>query len=107
FSQKITSIFGYDKVIPMNSGAEAVETAIKLCRHWAYRVKNVEKNKAKIIVCEGNFHGRTMGIISFSSDPVAKKDFGPYLDGFESIPYNDLAALAEALKDKNVAGFLV
>ena len=107
FSQKITSIFGYDKVIPMNSGAEAVETAIKLCRHWAYRVKNVEKNKAKIIVCEGNFHGRTMGIISFSSDPVAKKDFGPYLEGFESIPYNDLAALAEALKDKNVAGFLV
>ncbi|MEO6683048.1 MAG: ornithine--oxo-acid transaminase [Ginsengibacter sp.] len=107
FTQKITSIFGYDKVIPMNTGAEAVETAIKLCRHWAYRVKNVEQNKAKIIVCDGNFHGRTMAIISFSSDPVAKKDFGPYLDGFISIPYNDLLALAEALKDKNVAGFLV
>jgi ornithine--oxo-acid transaminase len=107
FSKKITDFFGYDKVLPMNTGAEAVETALKLCRHWAYRVKKVETNKAKIVVCEGNFHGRTLGIISFSSDPVAKKDFGPYLDGFISIPYNNLPALAEALKDKNVAGFLV
>lgn len=107
FSQKITGLFGYDKVLPMNSGAEAVETAIKLCRHWAYRVKQVEKNKAKIIVCNGNFHGRTMGIISFSSDPVAREDFGPYLDGFISVPYNDLPALKEALKDETVAGFLV
>ena len=107
FSKFITEYFGYDKVLPMNTGAEAVETALKLCRHWAYRVKNVGKNKAKIIVCSGNFHGRTLGIISFSDDLVAKEDFGPYLPGFETIPYNDLPALAEALKDKNVAGFLV
>lgn len=107
FSQFITEYFGYDKVLPMNTGAEAVETALKLCRHWAYRIKKVEKNKAKIIVCSGNFHGRTLGIISFSTDPVAKDDFGPYLPGFETIPYNDLPALAAALKDKNVAGFLV
>lgn len=107
FSKFITEYFGYDKVLPMNTGAEAVETALKLCRHWAYRVKKIEQNKAKIIVCGGNFHGRTLGIISFSDDPVAKEDFGPYLSGFETIPYNDLPALAEALKDKNVAGFLV
>jgi ornithine--oxo-acid transaminase len=107
FAQFITEYFGYDKVLPMNSGAEAVETALKFCRHWAYRVKKVEENKAKIVVCSGNFHGRTLGIISFSTDPIAKKDFGPYLNGFETIPYNDLTALAEVLKDKNVAGFLV
>jgi ornithine--oxo-acid transaminase len=107
FSKFITEYFGYDKVLPMNTGAEAVETALKLCRHWAYRVKKIEQNKAKIIVCSGNFHGRTLGIISFSDDPVAKEDFGPYLSGFETIPYNNLRALAEALKDKNVAGFLV
>jgi len=107
FSEFITEYFGYDKVLPMNTGAEAVETALKLCRHWAYRVKKVAKDQAKIIVCSGNFHGRTLGIISFSTDPTAKEDFGPYLSGFESIPYNDLPALAEALKDKNVAGFLV
>ena len=107
FVQFITEYFGYNKVLPMNTGAEAVETALKLCRHWAYRVKKIEENKAKIIVCNGNFHGRTLGIISFSDDPVAKEDFGPYLPGFTTIPYNDLPALAEALKDKNVAGFLV
>lgn len=107
FSEFITKYFGYDKVLPMNTGAEAVETALKLCRHWAYKVKKVEENKAKIIVCSGNFHGRTLGIISFSTDPDAKKDFGPYIPGFEIIPYNDLPALAEVLKDKNVAGFLV
>lgn len=107
FSKFITEYFGYDKVLPMNTGAEAVETALKLCRHWAYRVKKIENNKAKIVVCSGNFHGRTLGIISFSDDPIAKEDFGPYLPGFETIPYNDLPALAEALKDKNVAGFLV
>jgi ornithine--oxo-acid transaminase len=107
FSKFITQYFGYDKVLPMNTGAEAVETALKLCRHWAYKVKNLEENKAKIIVCSGNFHGRTLAIISFSTDPDAKKDFGPYIPGFEIIPYNDLPALAEALKDKNVAGFLV
>jgi len=107
FSKFITNFFGYDKVLPMNTGAEAVETALKLCRHWAYRIKKVEKNQAKIIVCSGNFHGRTLGIISFSTDPTAKEDFGPYIPGFEVIPYNDLNALKEALKDKNVAGFLV
>jgi len=107
FTEFITMFFGYDKVLPMNSGAEAVETALKLCRHWAYRIKKVEENKAKIIVCKGNFHGRTLGIISFSTDPTAKDDFGPFVTGFEEIPYNDLPALAKALEDKNVAGFLV
>ncbi|MGN6250005.1 MAG: ornithine--oxo-acid transaminase [Ginsengibacter sp.] len=107
FSEYITQYFGYDKVLPMNTGAEAVETALKLCRHWAYRVKKVEKEKAKIIVCSGNFHGRTIAIISFSSDPTAKNDFGPFNLGFTEIPYNDLPALEKALKDENVAGFLV
>lgn len=107
FSQFITEYFGYDKVLPMNTGAEAVETALKLCRHWAYRVKKIEQNKAKILVGSGNFHGRTLGIISFSDDPVARDNFGPYLSGFETIPYNNLPALADALKDNNVAGFLV
>ncbi len=107
FTQFITTFFGYDKVLPMNTGAEAVETALKLCRHWGYAVKKIEKDKAKIIVCSGNFHGRTLGIISFSTDPTAKNKFGPFLSGFEIIPYNNLSALAEALKDKNVAGFLV
>jgi len=106
FTQYITKYFGYDKVLPMNTGAEAVETAIKLCRHWGYEVKNIPENKARIIVCSGNFHGRTLGLISFSTDPVAKKDFGPYLPGFDIIPYNDLQALEGALSDKNVAGFL-
>lgn len=107
FSKFITGYFGYEKVLPMNTGAEAVETALKLCRHWAYRVKKVEKNKAKIIVCSGNFHGRTLGIISFSTDPDSRDDFGPFIPGFEVIPYNDADVLEEALKDKNVAGFLV
>lgn len=107
FSKFITDYFGYNKVLPMNTGAEAVETALKLCRHWAYRIKKVERNQAKIIVCSGNFHGRTLGIISFSDDPVAKEDFGPYLSGFKTIPYNDLSSLADALKDENIAGFLV
>ena len=107
FTQFITHYFGYDKVLPMNTGAEAVETALKLCRHWAYRVKKIDQNKAKILVCNGNFHGRTLGIISFSDDPVARDDFGPYLPGFETIPYSNLPALANALKDNNVAGFLV
>lgn len=107
FSEYITRLLGYDKVLPMNSGAEAVETAIKLCRKWAYQVKNIPENKAKIIVCENNFHGRTVSIISFSSEEKAKKDFGPYTPGFETIPYNDLPALQKALRDENVAGFLV
>ncbi len=107
FARYITRYFGYDKVLPMNTGAEAVETAMKLCRHWGYKVKNIPENEARIIVCSGNFHGRTLGIISFSTDPIAKKDFGPYLPGFDVIPYNDLPALEEALSDKNVSGFLV
>ncbi len=107
YAQFITSFFGYDKVLPMNTGVEAVETAIKLCRKWAYEVKGIEDGKAVIIVCEGNFHGRTSTVISFSSDPSARKHFGPYTPGFKAIPYNDMAALATALQDKNVAGFLV
>ncbi len=107
YAKYITEYFGYDKVLPMNTGAEAVETAIKLCRKWAYEVKGIEENKAVIIVCDGNFHGRTTTIISFSSDPDAKRNFGAYTPGFISIPYNDTNALAEALADKNVAGFLV
>lgn len=107
FAEYITKYFGYDKVLPMNSGAEAVETALKLARHWAYRVKGIEENKAKIIVCEENFHGRTINIISFSTDPEANKDFGPYTPGYEIIPYNDVKALEKALQDKNVAAFMV
>lgn len=107
FARYITTYFGYDKVLPMNTGVEAVETGIKLCRRWAYQVKGIDENKAVIIVCEGNFHGRTSTVISFSSDPSSKRNFGPYMPGFISIPYNDTNALAEALKDKNVAGFLV
>ena len=103
----ITAYFGYDKVLPMNTGVEAVETGIKLCRKWGYEIKGIEENKAVIIVCEGNFHGRTSAVISFSSDPAAKKNFGPFMPGFKSIPYNDTEALAKALEDKNVAGFLV
>ncbi len=107
FEEFITRLFGYDKVLPMNTGVEAVETALKLCRKWAYRVKGIPENKAVIIVCEGNFHGRTTGVISFSSDGSTKNDFGPYLPGFSMIPYNDLNALKHALEDQNVAGFLV
>jgi ornithine--oxo-acid transaminase len=98
--------FGYDKMLPMNTGAEADETAIKLCRRWAYDVKGIEKYKAKIIVCNENFHGRTTTIISASTDPDSYEGFGPFTPGFEKIPYNDLPALEEALKDPNVAGFL-
>jgi ornithine--oxo-acid transaminase len=107
FAEFITKYFGYDKVLPMNSGVEAVETAIKLCRRWAYTVKGVEENKAKIIVCAGNFHGRTSTVISFSTDPLSNKNFGPYMPGFTIIPFNDIEALATALKDKDVAGFLL
>ena len=107
YAKMITDCFGYDKVLPMNTGVEAVETAIKLARHWGYRVKKIPDNKAKIIVCQDNFHGRTSTVISFSSDPSSYKDFGPFMPGFEVIPYNDLESLAKALADKNVAGFLV
>ena len=103
----VTSYFGYDKVLPMNTGVEAVETGIKLCRKWAYEVKGIEEGEAVIIVCEGNFHGRTSTVISFSNDPSARKNFGPYMPGFKAVPYNDTVALAKALENKNVAGFLV
>ncbi|MBI1288480.1 MAG: ornithine--oxo-acid transaminase [Flavobacteriales bacterium] len=107
YEQFASAYFGFDKLLPMNTGAEGVETAIKLCRKWAYEKKGVEANKAKIIVCEGNFHGRTTTIVSFSNDPDARTNFGPYTPGFEMVPYNDVAALEKALQDPNVAGFLV
>ena len=107
YEEYITRYFGYDKVLPMNTGVEAVETAIKLARRWGYAVKGIEENKAKIIVCAHNFHGRTSTVISFSTDPSSYTRFGPFMPGFEVIPYNDLTALAAALQDKNVAGFLV
>ncbi|MBN1387399.1 MAG: ornithine--oxo-acid transaminase [Bacteroidales bacterium] len=107
YEEYITKYFGYDKVLPMNTGAEADETALKLCRKWAYKVKGIEDNKAKIIVCENNFHGRTITIVSMSTDPEARKDYGPYTPGFITIPYNDLDALENELRDPDVAGFLV
>jgi ornithine--oxo-acid transaminase len=107
YEQYMNSYFGYDKVLPMNTGAEAVETAIKITRKWAYEKKGITEKEAKIIVCEHNFHGRTTTIVSFSTDPDSKKNFGPYTPGFETIPYNNIAALEAALKDPNVAGFLV
>ena len=107
FEEYATDYFGFDKLLPMNTGAEGVETAIKLCRKWAYEKKGLSADQAKIIVCDGNFHGRTTTIVSFSNDPEARNNFGPYTPGFESIPYNDIDTLAEALKDPNVAGFLV
>lgn len=107
YEKYITSLFGYDKVLPMNTGVEAVETALKLCRRWGYEVKGVEKNKARILVCSENFHGRTSTVISFSTDPSSYDRFGPYMPGFEVIPYNDLSALEAALQDPNVCGFLV
>lgn len=107
YEKFVTEYFGYEKVLPMNTGAEADETAIKLCRKWAYEKKGIAENQAKIIVCENNFHGRTTTIISMSTDPDARENYGPFTPGFEIIPYNDLNALEEALKDDNVAGFLV
>ena len=107
FEKYITEYFGYDKVLAMNTGAEADETAIKLCRKWGYDVKGIPENEARIIVCEGNFHGRTTTIISMSTDPDARGGFGPYTPGFDIIPYNDIPALEKALENPNVAGFLV
>ena len=108
YEKFITEYFGYDKVLPMNSGAEGDETALKLCRKWAYKVKGIPENRARIIACEGNFHGRTITIISMSTDPDARNDFGPYTPGFTIIPYNDLDALEKELaSDPNIAGFLV
>lgn len=108
FEKYATVYFGFDKLLPMNTGAEAVETAIKLCRKWAYEKKGIEEQAAQIVVCENNFHGRTTTIISFSNDPDARKNFGPYTPGFIKIPYNDSEALKKVLgSNKNIAGFLV
>ncbi|MCE2847844.1 MAG: ornithine--oxo-acid transaminase [bacterium] len=107
YEKFITQLLGYDKLLPMNTGAEAVETGIKLARRWAYDVKGIEENRARIIVCSENFHGRTSTIISFSTDPSSHARFGPFMPGFDVIPYNDLEALEQALKNKDVAGFLV
>ncbi|MFH1004105.1 MAG: ornithine--oxo-acid transaminase [Bacteroidota bacterium] len=107
YEKFITNYFGYNKVLPINTGVEAVETALKLCRKWAYEKKGIAPNEAKIVVCEGNFHGRTITVISASTDPDAKNNFGPFTPGIIVIPYNNTDALAEVLKDKNVAGFLV
>jgi ornithine--oxo-acid transaminase len=107
YEKFITGYFGYDKVLPMNTGAEGVETALKLCRKWAYEKKGIPEHEAKIIICEGNFHGRTITVISMSTDPDARGGFGPYTPGFITIPYNDLEALEKALEQPNVAGFLV
>lgn len=107
YEQFISEYFGYEKVLPMNTGAEAVETALKLARKWGYEKKGIPANEAKIIVCDNNFHGRTISIISASIDPDARVNFGPYTPGFVNIPYNDLSALEAALKDDNVAAFMV
>lgn len=109
YEQKITTLFGFDKVLPMNSGAEAVETAVKLARKWSYEVKGISENAAKIIVCENNFHGRTTTIVSFSNDPDANQNYGPFTPGFIKIPYNDIAALEDVLNREagNIAAFLV
>lgn len=108
YEEYVTKYFGFDKVLPMNTGAEAVETALKVCRKWAYEVKGIPENQAQVIVCENNFHGRTTTIISFSNDETARKNFGPFTDGFIKIEYDNLEALANALNaSKNIAGFLV
>ncbi len=107
YEKYATELFGFDKLLPMNTGAEAVETALKLCRKWAYEVKGINENAAEIVVCENNFHGRTTTIISFSNDPVARKNFGPFTNGFVKIAYDNLEALEEVLKsNKNIAGFM-
>ncbi|MDG1399084.1 MAG: ornithine--oxo-acid transaminase [Polaribacter sp.] len=103
----VTKLFGYDKILPMNTGVEGGETALKLCRKWAYKVKGIEENKAKILFAENNFWGRTLAAVSSSTDPSAYHDYGPYLPGFEIVKYNDISALEEALEDPNVAGFMV
>ena len=107
FAQFVTEYFGYDRVLPMNTGAEGVETALKICRKWAYQKKGITENEAIVLVCEHNFHGRTISIISASTDPDSKREFGPYTPGFQIISYNDILALEKALENKNVAGFLV
>lgn len=106
YEKFITEFFGYDKVLPVNTGVEAVETAIKLSRKWGHNVKGIAENQAKIIVCSGNFHGRTIAVISYSTDPSSTKGFGPFVPGFEVIAFNDINALENALQDKNVCAFL-
>jgi ornithine--oxo-acid transaminase len=106
YEKYITEYFGYDKVLPMNTGVEAVETAMKLSRKWAYQVKGIAENQAKIIVCNNNFHGRTLAVVSYSTDLSSTTGFGPFLSGFEKIPFNDTIALEKAFQDKNVAAFL-
>ncbi len=106
YEKYITSYFGYDKVLPMNTGVEAVETALKLCRKWAYKVKGIKEDNARIITAEDNFHGRTISVVSFSSDDKATEHFGPFTPGYETVPYNDLDALETAFKNENVAAFL-
>jgi len=107
YEKYMSEFFGFDRVLPMNTGVEAVETALKLARKWAYMHKGIERNKAKILFAEGNFHGRTLSVISASTDPEARIDFGPYMPGFEVIPYNDAQALKKSLDDPNVAAFMV
>ncbi len=108
YEKFVCEYFGFEKVLPMNTGAEAVETALKLCRKWAYEIKGIDENKAEIVVCENNFHGRTTTIISFADDPIARKNFGPFTKGFIKIQYDNLMALEEVLKtNPNVSGFLV
>jgi ornithine--oxo-acid transaminase len=107
YSHYITKLFGYDRVLPMNTGVEAVETAIKLARRWGYKIKGIPEGQAKLVVCDHNFHGRTSTVISFSSDPSARDFFGPFMPGFVSIPFNDVSALESVLQDENIAGFLV
>jgi ornithine--oxo-acid transaminase len=107
YEKYVTNLFGYDKILPMNTGVEGGETALKLCRKWAYKVKGIQENKAKILFAENNFWGRTLAAVSSSTDPSAYADYGPYLPGFEIVKYNDLDALEKALEDPNVAGFMV
>ena len=107
YAEYITKYFGYDKVLPMNTGVEGVETALKLARRWGYEVKGIEKNKAKILVCSDNFHGRTLNVISFSTDPSSQINYGPFMPGYEIVEYNNLDSLREALGDNNVVGFLI
>ncbi|RYG32157.1 MAG: ornithine--oxo-acid transaminase, partial [Chitinophagaceae bacterium] len=106
YEKYITEYFSYDKVLPMNTGVEAVETALKLSRKWGYEKKGIEQGMAKIIVCDNNFHGRTLGVISFSTDPTATTNYGPFLPGYKVIPYNDLKALESSLQDRNVCAFM-
>jgi len=107
YSEFITRFFGYEKVLPMNTGVEAVETALKLARKWAYEIKGVPENKAKILVCSENFHGRTLNVVSFSTDPSSRKNFGPFMPGYQVVGYGDINALRQALTDPDVAGFLI